>query len=329
VSNSAQFDDYLVANILLKDLMKLITNKTSIHIADFQSKFTYYQNVNGKYYSGNEYLYLNLSKLSFGSFTSTREGMQELKVIEKAFTNLAGNISSLDIYTRLNNGYCFGRIHFNDSENSVSSQVPIMQIGKFLGDGQFEIEFSGQTEGDFFTSEITVDMGDVYETDSTLAKIWNGRYISDLEKKTNSNNQEINDIIYKSIDSRVLSLYTAFLCLEDTSYYCQGCDDETELVSSEETFVLTDSMVIYPNPFFDKVDIEIFSEYPDQVISLAIFDLNGKIIFEFDKELFENEREIKIIWDGISQSGVEVHKGMYFVICKTKNGVITKRLIKT
>ncbi|MGE5355944.1 MAG: VIT domain-containing protein [Deltaproteobacteria bacterium] len=328
LANSSQYDDYQVANILLKDLMKLLNYKTTIHIADFQTKFTYWQNVNGVYYSGNEYLYVNLSKLTFGSFNSTRENITEMMVIEKAFGALSGNINSVDFHTSMSNGYCFGRMFFDDA-NVFSSNMPIVQVGKFLGDGAFEMEFSGQTEGDFFTSEFTVEMDDVYETDSTLAKIWNGRYIYNLENEPNKSNQEINDLIFKSIDSRVLSQFTAFLCLEDTSYYCLGCKDETELVGSEEIFIGTDSISIFPNPFHDMVDIEVLTGNPGQILSLSIYDLNGKLVYDFDKSLFTNEKEYKITWDGYSQSGSEVKKGLYILICKTAKNVITKRILKT
>jgi hypothetical protein len=329
LANSGQFDDYLIANNLMKDLLNLMANKVSFHIADFQSKFTYYQFVNGKYYSGNEYLYLNLSKLTFGSFISVRDGYPELQVISTAFSNLIGNISSFDMHTKVSNGYCFGRINIDDVSNYNSFEKPVMQVGKFLGDGNFEIEFSGQYDTGFFTSEITVDADDIVESDSSLAKIWAGNYIFNLESKNTLNNATINDIIYTSIDDRVLSLYTAFLCLEDSTYYCHGCEDETDLVSADEQENQMDSILVYPDPFVKDLNVEIFSESPEKIVSIVIYDLTGKIIHKFDVSQLMNRKTNTLYWDGKTDSGNDISKGMYILVYKTQNGVQNRKLIRT
>jgi hypothetical protein len=326
--NSGQFDDYLIANNLMKDLMNLMTNKVSFHIADFQSKFTYYQNVNGKNYSGNEYLYLNLSKLTYGSFTSVREGLQELQVIDNAFSNLLGNFNSLDMHTKLSNGYCFGRMNIDNLNSSASIDKPVMQVGKFLGSGTFEIEFSGQFDNGFFTNEFYVQSDDIVESDSTLAKIWAGNYISNLESK-NLTNSAINDIIFKSIDARVLSLYTAFLCLEDSTFYCHNCQDETDLVAVDESGITKDSLLIYPNPFIEDLNVQIVSSLPENIKSIIVYDLTGKIIYTFDTLQLVNKTDNTLHWDGKTDFGEYINAGVYILVFKTQNGVINKKIIKT
>ncbi|MBK7094354.1 MAG: T9SS type A sorting domain-containing protein [Saprospiraceae bacterium] len=328
LANSGQFDDYLIANNLMKDLLNLMASKVSFHIADFQSKFTYYQNVNGKNYSGNEYLYLNLSKLTYGSFTSVREGLEELQVINQAFSNLLGNFNSLDMHTKVSNGYCFGRMNIDNSNSFVSIDKPVMQVGKFLGVGSFEIEFSGQFDNGFFTTELTVESDDIVESDSTLAKIWAGNYIFNLESK-NISNSTANDIIFKSIDARVLSLYTAFLCLEDSTFYCHNCKDETDLVAVDESGITKDSLLIYPNPFVDDLNVQIISSSPENIKSIKIYSLTGKIIYTFDTSQLLNREINTLHWDGKTDYGEYINAGIYILVFETQDGVINKKLLKT
>jgi hypothetical protein len=66
---------------------------------------------------------------------------------------------------------------------------------------------------------------------------WAGNTIQSLESQAQTNDV-INEIVFYSLDERVLSIYSAFLCLEPSrgGEVCYNCMDESELVGVEDLF---------------------------------------------------------------------------------------------
>lgn len=329
IANSNQFDNYIIANDLIKEISKIVTKDINIHISDFQSTNFYYQYINEKYYSGNEYLYTNLSKLAHGTYAAARNGKTELETISEAFDNLSGDISFPDFYVKLDNGYTFARFDLNQTKNNIPIHKPVSQIGKYVGYGDFKIDFAGQIGNDFFNYNFNVGSDEVITVDSTLAKIWNGMYITELQLTNIYANNLISEIIDKSLSARVLSYYTAFICLEDTTSYCSNCIDETDVTNTIDNAAVRDSILLYPNPFANDIEIEIHTDNPEELLSVQIFDLQGYEIYNFDILDLKARKVNKLKWDGKSNSDSFTKPGVYILVYKTKSGYsITKKLIK-
>jgi hypothetical protein len=79
-----------------------------------------------------------------------------------------------------------------------------------------EINFSGEYNHEIFSERFEIDENAATENDSVIQKIWAGAFIKNMEKDYTSNDI-VGEIIQESIKNRILSLYTSFLCLEDTS----------------------------------------------------------------------------------------------------------------
>jgi hypothetical protein len=154
------------------------------------------------------------------------------------------------------------------------------------------------------------------------------KFMADLESGTNINNQIKQEIIDSSINSRVLSLYTAFLALEpsDTTQACNNCEDETNpgttgVIEAEQDLVIK----AFPNPFTSEITIQIHLE--EAKAELKIYNTLGQLVktFELNNDM---GTDITINWNGTTDSGDELSAGIYLIILETKTGKKTMRIVK-
>ena len=325
ISNSEQYGDDDVANTLINDLTKLMDLKSQIHICDYQSQNMKYNYINGRYYYGNEYFYANLSRITLGSLNRHKDGFDITESIDEAFKYIAGSINSFDLYTKVNNGYCYSRYTLSGNDNVAYVNEPIQQIGKFKGDFPFSIEVTGEYNNQIFSKTITLTEEDAIQNDSIAEKIWCGQYIKNLETAEQSNSN-IDDIIYNSINSRVLSKYTSFLCLENADYICYDCLDESSLTDVTENEI-SDTLTVYPNPFNEILNIDILLSSTEKVIDMSITDLSGKIVYKFDITSITAGQNT-IIFKPSLIKGNALSPGFYILNYTTDKAKHTTKLIK-
>lgn len=331
IANSDNLDDVRSANDLLSDLMKLANPKIPVYIADFQTdNYTGYH-VNNIWYRGNEYFYQNLARLTGGDYCNALSGKTFAECFNTVYQSAASENGMIDVHTTLHNGFCYGRFNPGQRQN-VFSNLPFLEIGKYNGEFPFEIDVSGEYAGELFSNKISIEKEDAVEADSITKKVWIGNEIIELEKSATYHSYGIiNEIIDKSLENRILTRYTAFLCLEPGMLDEFNENEETNEQTTEAEKISTpDSEInIYPNPFRDRVNIEItFSEETDRSqIKLEIYDLFGKLIKTFDADQYDNLSEIKIQWDATNQNGIRLPEGTYLFVCTTPNGRISKRLV--
>ncbi|MBK6834011.1 MAG: T9SS type A sorting domain-containing protein [Bacteroidetes bacterium] len=158
--------------------------------------------------------------------------------------------------------------------------------------------------------------------------VWAGLYIKDLEAQTQTNSV-ISNIITKSLSNRVLSKYTAFICLEDSILFCDDCADESSLVSLEE--LAEDSvMTSYPNPFNDNVTIKLSVKNPEKYKD-AIFTITnilGETVYTFNFSDVNKDDYLEFNWNGKTLGGAELAQGIYIFNIVSSNGSKNVKLIK-
>lgn len=299
-------------------------------ISDIQTSNFNYEWVNGRYYRGNEYLYLNLSRDTEGEFFNYDVSRDEHFLITSGFEVAKGRITDLEVYPLINDGFSYSRFSSSD-ENSTLRSSSFYQIGKYTGTAPFSLQISGFFQNEVFNKQITVNEEDLVTSDSTLAKIWVGQKIKQLEQSFPSNEQ-IQDIIDLSLEHRVLSKYTSFLALEpsDTVFACATCIDESALVPIEEEEVPSsfevDSLSAYPNPFNPSVNINIqLSEVWDASnSSIEIYSIIGQKVASLSTQNFNGLKNFQVIWNVGSSSGLAT--GVYLVVLRTPYTIKTLKI---
>jgi len=327
VSDGGQYGNYQVANTLTSDLVKLMNPKIQIHISDYQSTNYFYYYWDGQNYQGNDYFYSILSRMTLGSYHTIRNGLTIAEAINESLKYLGGSINSFDLHTSLKTGFCYSRYTLTGSENIAYVDEAILQVGKFKGEFPFLVEISGEYNNEVFSNTLEIQKPLGLSNDTISQIIWTGQYIQKLESGT-QNNDVINEIIYSSLNERVLSKYTSFLCLEDTNYICNDCVEEPQItINVKEVTAGQDSILIYPNPFTEKITIDIICANPNDVKELSIVDVTGSVIYRFSADLIRKGRNV-LTWNGMSIRGEHVKAGVYLLVYKTSGYSKTIKILR-
>ncbi len=332
ISNSDHVGDFQIANQLMEDLLLLMNADIPIHVADFQDRNYQYFHFGARSYVGNEYFYKNISRMTSANYFNVRSGLSFDNLISSVFGSMTGFVSSFDLYTSLVNGYCYGRFNLSNYDKNIYLDQPIVQVGKYYGDFPFTIESSGVYNSEVFSEKINIYSQNIFQGDSISRKIWAGNYINDLESDYQSNDV-VNEIVNYSISERVLSIYSAFLCLEPNGggEVCFDCIDETQLTDVDETESLTVDFVLnqnYPNPFNPSTTIEYTLPAIGKTfsVSLKIYNSLGQLVATLVEEN-QAAGTYSVIWDGKDMHGNQMPSGIYFYILQAGDIKITKKMM--
>jgi Ca-activated chloride channel family protein len=322
ISNSDQLGSNLNANQVINDIRNLLTKNVVTHILDYNDKDYYYFYFNNRSYLGNEYLYDNLAKLTGGSFQRINGTITNS--LTDLYLKIGGTISSFDLYTTLNNGFCFARQTLSNSGSIITMNKPITQIGKYIGDFPFIVKTSGIYNSAPYMQSMIIEDAVNKAGEDAIEKMWVSSYINSLESGSISN-PVINEILNLSKKHSILSRYTAFLALEDESSICQSCyyDDgkpigTTDLEENKE--IPTDfSLSAYPNPFNSQVTITI--KLPINMLNknftFRIYNILGQVVKTFQVTNVTNM--IRLFWDGRNDDGEQMSSGIYIFTASAPN----------
>lgn len=331
-ATSDNFANYVEANELIKDLKTIKDPLYPIHVADLQNKNINYLYIGSQYYYGQEYLYINLSKMSGGYYQTIRTQNIFSTLMDEVTGSMHGMITAFDLYSAPADGFCYGRFS-DDTRQGFPVNRTVTQVGKYFGEPPFLIYLTGIYRSQPFSKMITVGNDQIVPGDTLLAKMWNGRFIQELESgnQTTSISQQI---LFESLNNRILSYYTAFLCLEpsDTTPVCTSCKDESLLTGFGDLQEMDSSGILklYPNPFTEKINMDIdltrLTEVDEVVV--RIFSQTGQLVYEKNEPALAGQ-VMKLEWDGKSQQGKNVTAGHYIVMIKAGPVTWSKQIIKT
>lgn len=333
LSNSAQYGEYKIANTLINDVLASMNPIIQIHISDFSSVYfpSYY--LNGKTFIGNEYFYSNLSKMTSGSYQSSLNGGSVSGILQTSFSNVSESINSFDLHTTLQSGFCYSRYLISGEKTTVSLNQPFLQVGKYKGNFPFIVEISGEYQNKLFSQKIIIPEENTMNTDTIAEEIWVGQYIKSMEFGP-QRNEIVSEIVSSSLNDRVLSLYTSFLCLEKNAQICVDCWNNMNgqltgdvPVKTSIEFGIKDSIRVYPNPFVENVTIELNCVNPDDVIELAIYNLTGSLIWQFDVDGIHSGSNV-LTWIGTDNRNTKVKTGVYLLVYRTATERKTVKILR-
>ncbi len=340
LSNSDQFGGGAISNQLVADLQNLMSETIPIHVIDYQTANFSWNWIGGRYYHGNEYFYTNITRLTGGNYNSMRTQSPYgpfnsfASIVPAAFQAIGGFIGTFDLYTRVRNGFCYSRINLGGPGDAVYLDRPILQAGRFYGNFPITVEVSGVYNDTVFSAAFELDDTTALPTDSLTEEVWAGNYIRSLEGQTQTNDI-VSEIVRTSVSERVLSIYSAFLCLEPSrgGEVCYDCLDESGSVvgveDSADGAVADTLLRAFPNPFnaSTTIRLRIPATVDRETASLKIYDVLGREVRVFDLASTAPGGETDIVWSGTDQDGIPVNSGVYFVVYRTSGGAQTLKLM--
>lgn len=334
VSAGENEGDHFYANPVLEDIeVQLNAGAIPIHIIDFQDEnFGWFWNGNGFLYDrGNHYFFNNLSRLSRGNYYRWRDSRQSIAHHLGLILHEMEQIEwSFDFHPTLENGFCYDSYSITHQGQSTYLNQPILQIGKYFGDFPFHITLSAVVnDTQFIQQSYTVLEEDVQVTDSLSHEIWTGHFLKELEASGTSSNI-VNQIITESIEERVLSLYTAYLCLEpgEGGEVCTNCFEDGEeppiVFSTEVTESQSFNLQVFPNPFTTETQLQINlgQSLLQENMQIQVYNVMGQLVknFAVQDALFQDQT-LTIPWDARNAQGQIVENGTYFFVVRVGDEV--------
>lgn len=316
-------------------------NDIRVHIINYQTEGFYYQdNFNSPdfYTYDNQQLFSRLTLISGGSLHGSMEGSLSVwSSIPTVMRRIKNQAEIFELHTSLTDGFNYEKYNPAFYGQSQNYQQPIIEVGRFTGAGDLEIEFSGVGENGFVFDAVTVAESNMVDADSLTREIWTGHKIREMEAFA-ANTGDIQEIVELSKEERVLSAYTAFLALdlEQGAEPCFNCWDINSIiiVDTEELEEAPKDITIqtFPNPFTDFCTIMIESGDNDQSLSsisdarLEIHDRFGRLIYTKELDDLNTVASYKFVWDGTGNSGNKLPSGIYYLSVKTGKSVRTVTL---
>jgi hypothetical protein len=215
-------------------------------------------------------------------------------------------------------------MNLEENPGPVYMNKPMLQIGKFEGDAPFFIEASGIYDDEIFSQTFGFTPDHIVPGDSVLRTVWAANLMESFGNQSQTN-EVVGQIIDMSIKERILSYYTAFICLEPSlgGQVCYDCFDESELlpIEQDENPFNADStfMQAFPNPFNSqtKIRIQLANLKNTNSVDLKIYNILGALVKDFRLANNLSGNELEITWDGKNESGVGVASGTYLLILST------------
>ncbi|MCB9264112.1 MAG: T9SS type A sorting domain-containing protein [Lewinellaceae bacterium] len=279
---------------------------------------------------GNDFLYTELARLSGGTYR--RSGQFRYK-IRKALESADKLRGSIEVYSTLENGICYNRFLLGGSSVNVPLRRPVYQVGRYQGFFPFRLEYLSVAEGMPFFATRTVDPQQIYTIDTLAEEAWAANYLLSLEN-SNQSDATAQEIVESSIRYRVLSIHTAFLCLEpnlggDPCISCiDGSNGEIVFPVSTEELAAEDPLIrlrAFPNPFAEWVQarIELLPGATRAEYRFAIYDALGRLVEFLPSQTLSPGQETTVFWDG-----ADMPDGIYFLVVEGPYGKARLKLVK-
>lgn len=328
LNNSSQFVTYEAANEVINEILKNNVHKYPIYTLDFATA-NIYSVINGRRYYNNEYLFFNLAKLYGGNYYSTGASGSFDAGLIYVTENSTVLIDHFDMHMKVTQGITYGNFNSASQIDGFPANKFITQLGLYQGDFPIEIELTGFVNSNLFYKKYTLEKDQAIQLDSTAKSAWHSQNLIRLETGPNPSLNSV-PIIQKSIDNRILSIYTAFLCLEDSSHLCTNCHDETKTPTANED-ISQDSvlqLVVLPNPVKDVAMVELKGSEsldPDQFTG-RIIDITGHPVHNFNFEKSTSDNKLEYRWDVHHQN--QVPAGVYFIVVQSSSRIISAKFVK-
>ena len=103
--------------------------------------------------------------------------------------------------------------------------------------------------------------------------------------------------------------------ITDTMFITTPMQTYEQLLMIDEDLIASttdkknNGLKVFPNPFKTKVNFNFYSK-TEELTTLRIYDIKGQVVFQSQTMMFSGNNSIS--WDGKSQQGTNIPKGIYF-----------------
>ena len=132
----------------------------------------------------------------------------------------------------------------------------------------------------------------------------------------------------ETLSGEIIQLFTASDDYEITSIIVANVTSEPMEIE-QFNMLLPDIFELsqnYPNPFNPNTQIQ-FSLGKDEIISLQIYDIQGRVVQSLINNSYTLAGYHQITWGGTNSMGIQVPSGMYFYKLESEHQTLTKKMV--
>ena len=256
----------------------------------------------GQLYSGSSGYYYAKSLLH--KFLSCRN-----KIFTDSSIIYENNVSYVNYYAE------------NNSPYEITSKVSFIDTVEYLNNARYTLP------GNFVISDYDI----IFYEDLFIDDKYRTRLVHD-----DIGFNKINDMIWKSFPFTsycyvpseqirglgggyfdcTFSGGVSYSAYRNLVYYKKGNIEFGTPLNIEEPLTNNENFRVYPNPFFDEINLEGFD--PNQIKTIEVFDVSGKVLLQVPPNLVGNSINL-----------YSIPKGIYFLKVGLKNGnTFNKKIVK-
>ncbi|MFT4759823.1 MAG: hypothetical protein ACI9XO_002558 [Paraglaciecola sp.] len=318
-----------LANQVLNQVTSALPEELAVHVFNFRqgngNGFQVYFNLEISNQTGGYYYYLNDS----WGINGINQGLANI------FNQMEIITGYEEIYTMLAEGICLHRYDLQDGYCTSSLHRPIKQVGQFIGNLPFEIDYTTIVYGEVNSQQLTINETAMATGDTLNEEMWAWSRIQEMESNV-SGSAGIAEIVDFSMEHRVLSKYTAFLAVEPSilpDEECFGCWEYQDYTVFTEDIPVSDDLFeiqALPNPFVDKVliNLKMSADTDIQKMKFAIYEQLGRLVGQPTILQRLSAEKLQLTWDGRDGAGNDLPAGTYYLSVVSEKGKGNYKLLK-
>jgi Ca-activated chloride channel family protein len=216
-----------------------------------------------------------------------------------------------NISVKIDNAIIYNEIF--PSGNNLFSGRPLTMLGMYSAVGEQIVTVTGFRNGTPVTFTEKIAFADSSNTNTVIAKIWAKQKIEQLSIIEGTTEVKKDSIIALSIEHQILSKYTAFLAINAMSIEeGQSMKDKfVDVIPIGKCHIAPQSLKVVVTAGYLSLTVPA----DEEVLSIRIFDLNGRLLAKLSPREFVEQRNIR--WDGVLSNGSSLKCGKYILMIVT------------
>ena len=276
--------------------------------------------INAQYYYGNDYLYENLARLSWGSFVKLRN-YSDYDFLDAMLDCIAPTATAVETDAEPVSGLVYSRFQLNRGRTNFPITLPYYEIGLFDGSDPFLLHFYGIVDGELFAKDVAIDRQSNDAGWQAVATYWYDRYIQNLLLEPQSY-ETIQYIESVSVQERLLTPYSGFIIPGPSGLLAfKRLDEEIEsaVEMPQETVSAVPErleLTACPNPFNSTtvVSFVLPENQVGQAVNIKIFNYLGQVVQNREIAATGMQSKFDFRWDGIDEDGDAAASGIYVAV---------------
>jgi hypothetical protein len=245
------------------------------------------------------------------------------------FFDKVTHFDDIEIQARMASGYTYANKLFAPFEGYYPLDFPVIQTGRFNGDLPMSITIIANAGDQQVKEELVIQPDDAQPGSEEVATAYYGAYLQSLNSGWTSN-WTISEMIDLSLESRVMTPYTAFLVAAEVDYDQQddtgqvddgsdeggaNPDDGRETGVADKHLPEDFSFAAAPNPFNPTTTFRVIA--PDGLVGeemrIDIYNVLGQKVKTIVRTV-ESAGMLVVAWDATTDDGELLPAGTYFAV---------------